>query len=627
MNKILKFDLNAKSVKVKKLLNEDFLEVSINAISTAYPNRNNSHFTKEALENAIQTFYNKPILGSFSVSKDDFRGHESGLEYDEDLDQIYYDYTDEISERPLGLIRQSDKVEVYHNNKDGLDWIRFTCAIWVKYNYKQVKSLLKSPTKKISVEIEVNDYEIDEKGIEIIKDFTFDGVTILSDKLETGIADAKMTILDLVDDSLFQKKQKALAFAYKALDEAQGVVEIPELETQDSNKEDFIENPIDNEAPASEIEMDKELNQEGGEVVQMNLTMQAKIQLLEAYLKDAFNDWVWVCDLDEEYVYFSVEADEFRATYSITLDEVAEGEEQTGSVEVDVANRERVVRAWKVFEAEEVEEAVVEEAVAEETFEVVDEAVISETVEAVEEAVVEETFVEETSEVETVEDTVAEETFAESEETVEETVVDEVVEEFACEEGEEECKLSEEECKLSEEEPEDECKMSEEEPCEEECKFEDGEDCDDCDDCEEFEIAPQTVEVDGETLDIFALFAKYNSLKEQVNELSSVVKTAEKEKFIKVGEEFINADEFVDEETKANFVSQITAKCEAEEFTTEEDVRNFAKSLLAMYYYENQSTHTNKSNDFSIEIENQAKKTSVTKDEKLRTAISKLNRI
>ena len=63
------------------------------------------------------------------------------------------------------------------------------------------------------------------------------------------------------------------------------------------------------------------------------------------------------------------------------------------------------------------------------------------------------------------------------------------------------------------------------------------------------------------------------------------------------------------------------------EFSTEEDVRNFSKGLLAMYYYENQNTHTNKTNDFSIEIENQAKKAPLTKEDKLKSAISKLNRI
>ena len=238
-NKVMKFELDPKSVKFKEILNQDFLELEIKAISTANPNRNGSHFTLESLQKAIPTFYNKPILGSFSVDLDDFRAHESDLDYDSELDNIYYDYTDANSETPLGLIRSSDKVEIYHEEADDLDWIKLTCAIWVKYNYKQVKKLLKSKNgyKKISVEVEVLDAEYDENGVEIIKEFIFDGLTILGDKYETGIADAKAKILDLFEDALFQKKQKALAFAYEAFDKAnnselQEKIEIPE--NQDS---------------------------------------------------------------------------------------------------------------------------------------------------------------------------------------------------------------------------------------------------------------------------------------------------------------------------------------------------------------------------------------------------------
>lgn len=637
-NKVVNFELDPKSINFKEILNQDFLELEIKAISTANPNRNGSHFTLESLQKAIPTFYNKPILGSFSVNNDDFRAHESDLEYDEELDSIYYDYTDDTAETPLGLIRGTDKVEVYHDNTDDLDWIKFTCAIWVKYNYKQVKKLLRSKNgyKKISVEVEVVDSEYTEDGIEIIKDFIFDGVTLLGDKYETGIANAKAKILDLFDNALFQKKQKALAFAYKALDEATNKVEILDAEKpQDSNieEETFEEKAIVNEEPASEIEMDKELNQEGGEVVPMNLTMQAKINLLEAYLREVFNDWVWVCDLDEEYVYFSIECEEFRATYSITLDEVAEGEDQTGNVEVDVENKERVVRAWKVFSGEENSEENTEEFAAEE--------VSAEETVVTDEPVVAEEFVENDSEV--VEETV--------EEFAEEPAEECKMEDCNCEEcaAEDECKMEdgcdepEDECKMEEEQPEDECKME----SDEECKMED--DCDDCDDCgeeefasneepeevsepekfeaEEVEVVNATVELDGENMDVFALLEKYNTLKEEVNRLSEVVEMAQKEKFIQVGVEFINADELVDEESKNNFVAQITAKVEANEFKVEEDVTNFAKSLVAMYYYENQVSHTNKSNnDFSIGIENQ-KGAAAKKTDKLQEAITKLNKL
>lgn len=219
-NKILKFELSPRNLKVKKLLNQDFLIVEMKAISSANPNRNGSYFTKESMADAIPTFYNKPILSSFNVYKDDFRGHEGELDYDAELDQIYYDYTDENSETPLGMIRSNDKVELVFDETDGLYWIKFTCALWVKYGYKQIKRLLKSKDgkKKISVEIEVINSYVDENGTEVITKFAFDGCTILSDQLETGIENAQLTILDKISDAVFQKKQACLSFAYNNLD-------------------------------------------------------------------------------------------------------------------------------------------------------------------------------------------------------------------------------------------------------------------------------------------------------------------------------------------------------------------------------------------------------------------------
>ena len=369
-NKVIKFDLDPKTLKVKELLNKDFLELEIKAISTANPNRNGSHFTLESLAKAIPTFYNKPILGSFSVSRDDFRGHEGDLEWDDELDQLYYDYTDDTAETPLGMIRGDDKVEIYHDEKDGLDWLKFTCAIWVKYNYKQVKKLLKSKDghKKISVEVEVNDYEFDENGIEIIKDFTFDGVTILGDNLETGIADANLTILDMIDNALFQKKQKCLCYAYNTLNKNEVSDNQSEnLDNQNSDKEAFSSDAVPNDG-VEEIEMNQE-NQEGGK--QKMLTYENKRSLLESYLcenlKREGNDcdcvcWAWVCDLDDSHVYFEFDGKYYRAAYSIV-----ESENEENSVNVDVEGKEQVVRSWSTFEAE--TESVVEEPTQSETFE------------------------------------------------------------------------------------------------------------------------------------------------------------------------------------------------------------------------------------------------------------------
>ena len=49
--KTMKFELNSKQLKYRDILNKEFLELEVWAISDINPNRNNSHFTKESMEN------------------------------------------------------------------------------------------------------------------------------------------------------------------------------------------------------------------------------------------------------------------------------------------------------------------------------------------------------------------------------------------------------------------------------------------------------------------------------------------------------------------------------------------------------------------------------------------------
>ena len=336
------------------------------AISTAYPNRNNSHFTKESLIKAIPTVYNKPLLGSFSVDDDDFRQHNSELKYDNELGDLYYDYTDSNSETPIGLIRSEDKVVVRDDENTGESWLCFTASIWVKYNYKQVKSLLKSKNgkKKVSVEIEVVDSYEDEKGIEVIKEFVFDGVTILGQSITEGIAGAEMSILDMVSSSLFQKKQKCLCYAYDSLKNnnlnnqndvdnninqnfSSSIVEdIKPFENESSigNNEDTVENE-----DTREITM----VQEGGN--QKMLTYEAKREVLEAYLRSNLrhceDECCWVCDLDDNFVYFYFKDKHYSAPYVITEDAMG-----NGIAVVNLEAKQPVVHSWAVFSEDEKED-------------------------------------------------------------------------------------------------------------------------------------------------------------------------------------------------------------------------------------------------------------------------------
>ena len=225
--KRLRFDLSNKDLKLRETLDQDFLELEMYVINDDKPNRNYSHFTKKAMYNSIDTFYNKPVLGFFNLKKGDFEEHNSDLEWDEETEDLYWSYDAIDAEVPLGLVRESDEVEVVEKN--GKTWIKLTCAIWVKYNREQVKKLLKDRKKKVSVEVQVNDAhweEVEGVGeIMFIDSFTFDGVTILgthrgssTEPVMEGIEGAHLSILEVAETELFSKQKMALSFAYQKLE-------------------------------------------------------------------------------------------------------------------------------------------------------------------------------------------------------------------------------------------------------------------------------------------------------------------------------------------------------------------------------------------------------------------------
>ena len=114
--KKLTFELSPEQLRIKTLLNKEFLAVDIMAISNVYPNRNKSYFTEDSMRNAIPTFYEKPILGAFDTLKEDYLGHNTSLVHDEY--GVHEDTTGGRNEVPLGLVRSKDRVELIE--KDGL---------------------------------------------------------------------------------------------------------------------------------------------------------------------------------------------------------------------------------------------------------------------------------------------------------------------------------------------------------------------------------------------------------------------------------------------------------------------------------------------------------------------------
>lgn len=212
---------------------------------------------------------------------------------------------------------------------DGQTWVHFTCVLWAKYAYKQVKRLLKDTKKKISVEIEVLESHTDENKVEVIDKFVFDGFTILGSAVTEAIPNAHLTILDKINDAVYQKQEKCLSFAYKELEDNTG-------SDADNKNEDFDSTVSDDgvvNEKVDEITMDNE--QRGEEPKTM--TYEEKRQLLESFLNSGLDEnasHYSVTEINDDVVCFSLDDENFKAPYSINEENVAN---------VDMDTKEKIV--------------------------------------------------------------------------------------------------------------------------------------------------------------------------------------------------------------------------------------------------------------------------------------------
>ena len=72
---ILQFDLTPKQIKYREILDKEFVELEVYAVSDIDPNRNGSHFTYDSMKKVVEngSFKNKPIVGFFK--NNDFTTH------------------------------------------------------------------------------------------------------------------------------------------------------------------------------------------------------------------------------------------------------------------------------------------------------------------------------------------------------------------------------------------------------------------------------------------------------------------------------------------------------------------------------------------------------------------------
>lgn len=343
-------EVDNKNVKIRNILNKDFLEVELYAVADHYPNRNNSAFTLESMKDALPSFYNKPILGSFRY--DDFQGHESNYVVDAESGEGYFDNSKPYDEVPLGLITESSKIEIV-KGPDGANWIKFNGYLWVKYATKQILSLLRKRKgrTRVSIECEVLQNHMD-GNIEVIDKFNLLGVTILgsykgfngeqNDILE-GIKGANMRVLNFSANPEFQEKLAQLTFAVQELENANKNILKQNINYQ---SDDSIENEKTEET-GFENEVGSDDRKEKS-LMFSEMTMGEKLQILNKFYHDKHKEedkCCWVCDVDENYAYIRIEDSALKIPFEVVSDENGKIQD----VIFDMDNAEKVVQSWKTY--------------------------------------------------------------------------------------------------------------------------------------------------------------------------------------------------------------------------------------------------------------------------------------
>ena len=139
-------------------------------------NLNGSTISKESMDQALESFKNRPILGFIHKVNDEwqFAGHE--VHEDENGDQVYDEY-------PVGTVPESCNAHYEHNDENDKDYV--TANGYIYEEYSKAAEILQRESEKgnicpLSIEIDIEElsFNAKEKSLNINK-FTFNGVTIL----------------------------------------------------------------------------------------------------------------------------------------------------------------------------------------------------------------------------------------------------------------------------------------------------------------------------------------------------------------------------------------------------------------------------------------------------------------
>lgn len=176
-------------------------------------NKNKSHIPEKAMNEAIPSAYNMPILGYIYKNEDDdeyyFAGHEFFVNNDGDV---------EYEESPCGTVPESAGLKLVKYDGDDRSYLEGKGIVWRTYT-RAADIIEREKELSVSVELVVDELSFDSKNKELVIDkFRFSGVTILGrdrntgDEIQPGMENSKISITDFseTNNSVFSQNEMVI---------------------------------------------------------------------------------------------------------------------------------------------------------------------------------------------------------------------------------------------------------------------------------------------------------------------------------------------------------------------------------------------------------------------------------
>jgi hypothetical protein len=221
---------------------ERFMKLRVKVMHTGL-NLNNSNFSLAAIEKARPTLANIPLLAFIKKtdgdSNADFAGHEYEIKITED--DIKYVYLG----RPIGIVPETNNYAV-ETDEEGKTFVVVDAYVWKDYANSALDILNRDEVKKVSMEINVNDYEWqDDYSYVDINDYAYTGIALLGEDVREAMIGAQAEVVKFsvgsITSMLAELKAELANFT------AEPEVTVDESVTKTTEPEDFssLEEPVE----------------------------------------------------------------------------------------------------------------------------------------------------------------------------------------------------------------------------------------------------------------------------------------------------------------------------------------------------------------------------------------------